>query len=70
MIKTFDLIIRDHPKGFILGNYQIGAIFFADFEFGDIPEISENAADNTMVTIVRVGEEFIATTDLPKVNRY
>ena len=23
-----------------------------------------------MVTIVRVGEEFIATTDLPKVNRY
>ena len=51
-------------------NYLIGAIFFADFEFGDIPEISENAADNTMVTIVRVGEEFIATTDLPKVNRY
>jgi len=53
----------------IVPSFTMGPIT-PDFEFGDIPEISENAADNTMVTIVRVGEEFIATTDLPKVNRF
>ena len=48
---------------------KLEPFFFADFGFSDIQEISANAADNTMVTVVRVGEEFIATTDLPKVNR-
>merc|ERR1712088_1072993 len=34
---------------------------------GDIPEISSHT-DNTIVTITKMGIEFIASTDLPKVN--
>merc|ERR1712004_246530 len=34
---------------------------------GDIPEISSHT-DNTIVTITKMGNEFIASTDLPKVN--
>ena len=53
----------------IVPSFTMGPIT-PDFSISDIPEIASNAGDNTMVTVVRVGDEFIATTDLPKVNRY
>jgi len=51
----------------IVPSFTMGPIT-PDFSVTDLPEIASNAGDNTMVTVVRVGDEFIATTDLPKVN--
>ena len=51
----------------IVPSFTMGPVT-PDFSVTDLPEIASNAGDNTMVTVVRVGDEFIATTDLPKVN--
>merc|ERR1711899_696398 len=51
----------------IVPSFTMGPIT-PDFSVTDLPEVASNAGDNTMVTVVRVGDEFIATTDLPKVN--
>jgi len=53
----------------IIPSFTMGPVT-PDFSISDIPEIATNAADNTIVTVIRVGDEFIATTDLPKVNRF
>ena len=53
--------------GEIVPSFTMGPVT-PDFSASDLPEIATNAGDNTMVTVVRVGDEFIATTDLPKVN--
>merc|ERR1712241_1545832 len=51
----------------IVPSFTMGPVT-PDFSVTDLPEIASNAGDNSMVTVVRVGDEFIATTDLPKVN--
>jgi len=53
----------------IIPSFTMGPVT-PDFSLSDVPEIATNAADNTIVTVVRVGDEFIATTDLPKVNKF
>ena len=52
----------------IVPHITVGPIVPDDWTLADLPEIGTNRADNTAVTITRMGNEFIASTDLPIVN--
>jgi len=52
----------------IVPHITLGPVVPDDWTLADLPEISKNNADNTMVTITKMGSEFIASTDLPVVN--
>ena len=68
----------------IIPHLTLGAVVPDDWTIGDMDEIGENGSDNTIVTITRyglergpdlnvfllcrMGDEFIAATDLPMVN--
>ena len=52
----------------IIPHITLGPIVPDDWTLADLPEIGANQADNTIVTITRMGNEFIASTDLPVVN--
>merc|ERR1712215_24124 len=52
----------------IVPHITLGAVEPDDWTLADFPEISANSADNTMVTIFKMADEFIASTDLAEVN--
>jgi len=52
----------------IIPHITLGPVIPDDWTLGDLNEISSNVADNTIVTTTKMGEEFIASTDLPIVN--
>jgi len=52
----------------IVPHITLGPVIPDDWTVADLPEISSNVADNTIVSITKMGNEFIASTDLPVVN--
>jgi len=52
----------------IIPHITLGPVVPDDWTVADLPSIGKYRADNTMVTITRMGNEFIASTDLPLVN--
>jgi len=52
----------------IVPHITLGPVIPDDWTLADFPEIGTNSADNTMVTITKMGNDFIASTDLPVVN--
>jgi len=63
--STFNKCMDAHE---IIPHLTLGAVVPDDWTIGDMDEIGENGSDNTIVTITRMGDEFIAATDLPMVN--
>jgi len=55
-------------EGDIVPQITMGPVEPDTWGMADMNTISANGGDNTMVTIIKMGNEFIATTDLPKVN--
>jgi len=52
----------------IIPHMTLGPVIPDDWKLEDFPEIASNGADNTIVTTTRMGNDFIASTDLPVVN--
>jgi len=67
-LKT-PLYKKCEAAGDIVPHFTMGAVV-PGFGIEDFPTIGANGGDNTMVIPVKVGDEWIATTDLPIVNRF
>lgn len=55
-------------KGDIVPHVTLGPVIPDTWGITDLPEIARNLADNTIVMVVKMGDEYIASTDLPNVN--
>jgi len=54
----------------IVPHITLGPVVPDDWTAMDLQTIMKNGADNTIVTITRMGNEFIASTDMPMVNLF